>query len=26
VSGKMPVKKVWDHAIEVKEGFGLRKG
>jgi len=23
---RMPTKKVWDHAIDVKEGFVLRKG
>ena len=25
-SERMPTRKVWDHAIEVKEGFMLRKG
>jgi len=25
-SKRMPMRKVWDHAIEVKEGFMLRKG
>ena len=25
-SERMPIRKVWDHAIEVKEGFVLRKG
>ena len=25
-SERMPTRKVWDHAIEVKEGFVLRKG
>jgi len=24
-SKRMPMKKVWDHVIEVKEGFVLRK-
>ena len=23
---RMPTRKVWDHAIDVKEGFVLRKG
>ena len=23
---RMPARKVWDHAIELKEGFTLRKG
>jgi len=23
---RMPTRKVWDHVIEVKEGFVLRKG
>ena len=25
-SKRMPMRKVWDHVIEVKEGFALRKG
>ena len=25
-SERMPMRKVWDHAIDVKEGFVLRKG
>ena len=25
-SERMPMKKVWDHVIEMKEGFVLRKG
>ena len=25
-SERMPTRKVWDHTIEVKEGFILRKG
>jgi len=25
-SERMPVQKAWDHAIELKEGFTLRKG
>jgi len=25
-SERMPVQKTWDHAIELKEGFTLRKG
>jgi len=25
-SERMPVRKVWDHAIDIKEGFVLRKG
>ena len=25
-SERMPIRKVWDHAIDVKEGFSLRKG
>jgi len=25
-SERMPVQKAWDHAIELKEGFMLRKG
>ena len=25
-SERMPTRKVWDHAIDVKEGFILRKG
>ena len=25
-SERMPTRKVWDHVIEVKEGFVLRKG
>ena len=25
-SERMPTRKVWDHAIDVKEGFVLRKG
>jgi len=26
VSERMPVRKAWDHVIELKEGFTLRKG
>ena len=25
-SERMPVRKVWDHVIDIKEGFVLRKG
>jgi len=25
-SERMPIRKVWNHAIDVKEGFSLRKG
>ena len=25
-SERMPTKKLWDHAIEIKKGFVLRKG
>jgi len=25
-SERMPVRKVWDHTIDIKEGFVLRKG